>query len=206
MLSCTPDTLNPKPSSLDLKRHRRNRQIEGILHQRYSRPVLTLRLNGALSGAHGNGEHIHFLQCLDHRLSRHLNHFFQFPVQVMQSTDQGFIRYSCRANLARIRQSRPDSESGISKPSKHAGGECANLVLPSSDPLGRQHDTCRPSTTLSSKVNLNHAIIFRALCGAKLVTQPSKLGGNETLGLHRVVRHNTYRSESLASSYTLYTW
>jgi hypothetical protein len=139
VLSCTPDTLNPKPSSLDLKRHRRNRQIEGILHQRYSRPVLTLRLNGALSGAHGNGEHIHFLQCLDHRLSRHLNHFFQFPVQVMQSTDQGFIRYSCRANLARIRQSRPDSESGLAlshlghkfcEPLKFVPSRSATLTVP----------------------------------------------------------------------------
>ena len=33
----------------------------------------------------------------------------------------------------------------------------------------------RCSTTLSSKVNLHHAINFRALCGANLVTQPSKI-------------------------------
>ena len=39
----------------------------------------------------------------------------------------------------------------------------------------------RWSLTLSSKVNLHHAIIFRALCGANLVTSPSKFEGDETL-------------------------
>ena len=47
-------------------------------------------------------------------------------------------------------------------------------------------DSTRWSTTLSSKVNLPHAINFRALCGAYLVTRPSKFGGNETLIINRV--------------------
>ena len=42
------------------------------------------------------------------------------------------------------------------------------------------------STALSSKVNLQHAIIFRAWCSAKLVTPPPECGGPETLVLHRV--------------------
>ena len=40
---------------------------------------------------------------------------------------------------------------------------------------------------LSSKVKLHPAINVRALCGANLVTSSSKFGGNETLGVHRVV-------------------
>ena len=43
----------------------------------------------------------------------------------------------------------------------------------------------RWSTTLSSKVNLPHAINFRALCGANLVTSRSKFRPNETCELHR---------------------
>jgi len=52
----------------------------------------------------------------------------------------------------------------------------------------------RYSTTLpQSKVNLPHAIDFRALCSAKLVTLRSKYLRNETGVLHRVERktHNT---------------
>ena len=45
----------------------------------------------------------------------------------------------------------------------------------------------RWSTTLSSKVNLPHAIVFGALCGANLVTHPSKFGGKESFDLHLVV-------------------
>ena len=43
----------------------------------------------------------------------------------------------------------------------------------------------RWSTALSSKVNLPHAINFRALIGASLVTLPSKFGGAETFVLLR---------------------
>ena len=39
-----------------------------------------------------------------------------------------------------------------------------------------------------SIVNLPHAVYFRALYGANLVTLPSKFGRNETLALHRVDR------------------
>jgi len=44
----------------------------------------------------------------------------------------------------------------------------------------------RWTTTLSSKVNLPHEIDVRALCGANLVTYPSKLRGIETLEVHHV--------------------
>ena len=45
--------------------------------------------------------------------------------------------------------------------------------------LGVQGAT-RSSTTLSSEVNLHHAINFRALCGANVVTYPAKFRGIET--------------------------
>jgi len=44
----------------------------------------------------------------------------------------------------------------------------------------------RWTSTLSSKVNLQHAINFRVSCGANLVTYPTKFWGGETLELHRV--------------------
>ena len=47
------------------------------------------------------------------------------------------------------------------------------------------HST-RWTTTISSKVNLPHAINFRVLCGAKLVTLPLEFRGNETSVAHRV--------------------
>ena len=40
---------------------------------------------------------------------------------------------------------------------------------------------------LSSKVNLPHAINFRTLCGANLVTYPADFRGVETRVLHKVV-------------------
>ena len=46
----------------------------------------------------------------------------------------------------------------------------------------------RWSTTLSSKVNLPHAIHFRALCVANLVTFRSKFRPTETHVLHRAGR------------------
>ena len=39
-------------------------------------------------------------------------------------------------------------------------------------------------TTLSSKANLQHAIDFKASCGAKLVTQRSNFPANEALEFH----------------------
>ena len=42
------------------------------------------------------------------------------------------------------------------------------------------------STTLSSQVNLPHAINFRAVCGANLVTLRSKFRAKKNLVLHRV--------------------
>ena len=56
--------------------------------------------------------------------------------------------------------------------------------------------TTRWSTTLSSKVNLFHTIDFRAVCGVHLVPHPSKFGGNETFGPHRVARRTNSRGES----------
>ena len=44
----------------------------------------------------------------------------------------------------------------------------------------------RWSTALSSKVNLPHAVNFRAVCGASLTTYPPEFGGNQTFVLHRV--------------------
>jgi len=49
----------------------------------------------------------------------------------------------------------------------------------------RSHACVQPhptrwTTTLSSKVNLPHAINFRAVCGANLGTIPTDFGGNET--------------------------
>ena len=38
--------------------------------------------------------------------------------------------------------------------------------------------------TLSPKVNLHHAITFKALCGAKLVTHPADFRGNDTCVAH----------------------
>ena len=49
--------------------------------------------------------------------------------------------------------------------------------------------TTRWSTARSSRVNLPLAMNFRVLCGANLVTQPSKFGGNESHVLHRVALH-----------------
>ena len=46
--------------------------------------------------------------------------------------------------------------------------------------------TTRWSTTLASKVNLPHAINFRALCGANLVTYPADFWRNKTRVAHRV--------------------
>ena len=43
-------------------------------------------------------------------------------------------------------------------------------------------------STLSSEVNLPHAIKFRALCGTNMVRQPSDIRGNESCTLHRVER------------------
>ena len=48
--------------------------------------------------------------------------------------------------------------------------------------------TARWITTLSSKVDLSHAINFRVLCGDNFVTCPSEFQGNETLVLLRVGR------------------
>ena len=44
----------------------------------------------------------------------------------------------------------------------------------------------RWSSTISSKVDLPHAINFRALCGVNLITLRSKFRANETPELHRV--------------------
>ena len=49
----------------------------------------------------------------------------------------------------------------------------------------------RWSTTLSSKVNLAHAIDLKALCGAIWATLPSKIRVVETLEVHRVVGHKS---------------
>ena len=46
----------------------------------------------------------------------------------------------------------------------------------------------RWSTTLPSKVIVSHAINFRALSGANLVTSRSRFRGNETLVVHCAVR------------------
>ena len=46
----------------------------------------------------------------------------------------------------------------------------------------------RWNSKLASEVNLPHAINFRALCGANLVTLLTKFGGNEPFVFHRVVR------------------
>ena len=42
------------------------------------------------------------------------------------------------------------------------------------------------TTTLSSKVNLHHAINFGVLCGANLATSPHKIEGDETRVAHHV--------------------
>ena len=42
------------------------------------------------------------------------------------------------------------------------------------------------TTSLSSKVNLPHAINFRAFCGANVVTYPPEFREDETLELHLV--------------------
>ena len=47
----------------------------------------------------------------------------------------------------------------------------------------------RRSTKLSSKVNLHHAINFRALCGANLITKWSRFRPNEALELLLVGGH-----------------
>ena len=41
--------------------------------------------------------------------------------------------------------------------------------------------------TLSSTVNLHHAVSFRALCSAHLVTQHLRMKGNKSRVVHRVV-------------------
>ena len=46
--------------------------------------------------------------------------------------------------------------------------------------------TTRWTTTLPSKVTLPHAIYFRPLCGANLVTRPFKFRRSETFVPHRV--------------------
>jgi hypothetical protein len=48
------------------------------------------------------------------------------------------------------------------------------------------HGTTRWRTTLSSKVDLYHAINFRALCGANLFTSREKFPPPDTLVLHRM--------------------
>jgi len=58
----------------------------------------------------------------------------------------------------------------------------------------------RWSTTLSSKVNLPHAINFRAFCSAKLVTYPADIRGVETLELHRVGGGRVGSDKSLSLS------
>ena len=55
----------------------------------------------------------------------------------------------------------------------------------------RSCGTTRWTTTLSSEVNLPDEIDSRALCGAKLVTLPTKLLGNITFEVHWVVEGRT---------------
>ena len=50
--------------------------------------------------------------------------------------------------------------------------------------------TTRWSTTLSSKLNLQYSVGFRASCGANLVTPPSNVARNEAFVLIRVVAEN----------------
>ena len=64
------------------------------------------------------------------------------------------------------------------------GGLMSEVSLYDAYGRGSNGDATRWSTTLSSKITLPYAINFRALCDAKLVTYPSKFGGNETLELH----------------------
>jgi len=52
---------------------------------------------------------------------------------------------------------------------------------------GFDAEAARWSSTLSSKVKLPHAMNFRALCGATLVTLRSTFRANKPLELHRVV-------------------
>ena len=63
------------------------------------------------------------------------------------------------------------------------------------------HPTTRWCTTLSSKVNLHHAIDFRALRGANLVTEPSKFEASkpskETLALYIRAREASLASSTL---------
>jgi len=60
------------------------------------------------------------------------------------------------------------------------------------------------------KVNLPHAINFRALRGANVVTVPSKFGGTETLEVHRVEWVNegggSWRSSSGKSYFSFIRW
>jgi len=65
-----------------------------------------------------------------------------------------------------------------------------------SESLFRPSGATRWSTTLSSKVNLPHAIIFRALSGANLVMLPSEFGRNEPS--YSTVWYGFYRTASRA--------
>ena len=74
--------------------------------------------------------------------------------------------------MVHIRQSRPDSGIGLQT-------KVVDTFYLS--PL-RSEEATRWSSTLSLNVNLPHAINFRALCGADLVTYPADLRGVKTGG------------------------
>ena len=88
------------------------------------------------------------------------------------------------------------SSSSSSSPSS------SSLLLPFNDPIVYAvihpsevmflpQQTTWWSSTRSSKVNLHHAINFRSICGANVVTYSPKFWGNATLELHRVDIYNT---------------
>jgi len=57
----------------------------------------------------------------------------------------------------------------------------------------------RWSSIISSKVNSHHAINFRALCVANLVTYPPEFRGDETLEVHRVGARNRRSTDGPSS-------
>ena len=103
----------------------------------------------------------------------------------------GQCSHRCRANMAHVRQPRPKSGLGNMKCAPHNALKSIVLCKLTFDERVVLHPPDHPAparwgTTLSPKVNLHHAINFRALCGAKLVTLQSKFRPKETRVVHRV--------------------
>jgi len=112
------------------------------------------------------------------------------PCPLMQSfaADPVYVKGEVFAYVGRPRNLKDLKDPGAChgnvacrrNPSLAARGWCSSQELLSGGTATRW------STNLSSKVNLHYTINLRALCGANLVRQPSKIRTNEIRKLHRV--------------------